>query len=325
MWSKIAGGYIRRIRGGILFFGILFFCFGTVLFLYRAAVPMEAVGYAALLSAVFGGLILAWDFRRYARACHETGRQCSLAEPALEMLPPPMDLLEEDYQRLAGGLQEMYRRLESERESEYRERTDYFTIWIHQIKTPISAMHLLLQNQKMENGDAMAAELFKVEQYTDMVLQYLRLGSPVNDFVLDTYDLDQMIRQALRRYARVVIQSRLTLNFQETHRQVVTDEKWMVFVIGQILSNAVKYTEKGSIAIYAPDDESLVIEDTGIGIAAEDLPRIFEKGYTGFNGRMDKKATGLGLYLCRRICEKLNHTITAESKPGSGTRIILRF
>ena len=107
------------------------------------------------------------------------------------------------------------------------------------------------------------------------------------------------------------------------HCEVLTDEKWLVFVLEQILSNALKYTKSGSIHIYLSPDapKTLVIEDTGIGIAAEDLPRIFEKGFTGCNGRTDKKASGIGLYLCRRICRNLSHTITAQSQTDQGTTI----
>ena len=159
-----------------------------------------------------------------------------------------------------------------------------------------------------------------------MVLQYLRLGSTANDFVLQTYDLDDMIRQALRKYARMFIGRKLSVNFSETHQKVLTDEKWMVFVIEQLLSNALKYTNAGTISIYgAEGGQGFVIEDTGIGISAEDLPRIFEKGYTGFNGRRDKKATGLGLYLCKQILDKLGHRIEVASVPGTGTKMTVLY
>ncbi len=187
-------------------------------------------------------------------------------------------------------------------------------------------MNLLLQTEESPNAGEMSLELFKIEQYTEMVLQYLRLGSTANDFVLQTYDLDDMIRQALRKYARMFIGRKLSVNFSETHQKVLTDEKWMVFVIEQLLSNALKYTNVGTISIYgAEGGQGFVIEDTGIGISAEDLPRIFEKGYTGFNGRRDKKATGLGLYLCKQILDKLGHRIEVASVPGTGTKMTVLF
>ena len=133
-----------------------------------------------------------------------------------------------------------------------------------------------------------------------------------------------MILQAVHKYAPMFIRKKLTLNYNAVDEKVVTDEKWLVFVVEQILSNAIKYTAEGGISIYM-EDGALIIEDTGIGILAEDLPRVFEKGYTGYNGRSDKKASGIGLYLCRQILQKLGHKVYVESEPGKGTRVKLVF
>ena len=156
-----------------------------------------------------------------------------------------------------------------------------------------------------------------------MVLSYIRLGSNENDFVIKEYDLDNIVRQAIRKYAPLFIRKKINLDFQPTTYKVLTDEKWLVFVIEQLLSNAIKYTNKGKISIYPLEDKKLVIEDTGIGISKEDIPRIFDKGFTGYNGRTDKKATGLGLYLCKNILDKLSHKISIESEVGVKTKVIL--
>ena len=157
-----------------------------------------------------------------------------------------------------------------------------------------------------------------------MVLQYLRLTDSVNDFVLKEYSLDQMIRQAVRKYAPMFIRKKLSLEYEDVGANVVTDEKWMVFVMEQLLSNAIKYTSSGVVRIYM-EKGCLVVEDTGIGVLPEDLPRIFDKGYTGYNGRTDKKASGIGLYLVKEILTKLGHKILAESEPGAGTRMKILF
>ena len=149
------------------------------------------------------------------------------------------------------------------------------------------------------------------------------MGSNKNDFVLKEYDLDNIIRQAVRKYAPLFIRKKISLDFQPTTYKVLTDEKWLVFVIEQLLSNAIKYTNKGKISIYSLENKKLVIEDTGIGISKEDIPRIFDKGFTGYNGRTDKKATGLGLYLCKNILDKLSHKISIESEVGVKTKVIL--
>lgn len=323
MWSKIIKGYGKRIRKVLLWFCVLLGCFSLVF--YLCSIPLTAVSYAALLAIVFGAALLILDFLRVWRHHSQIQRFCSQEYPALEEFPAPMDFLEEDYQQLALKIYES--KLDKEREftQTYADLMDYYTLWVHQIKTPISAMNLLLQTDDSENSRELSMELFKIEQYTDMVLQYLRLGSNTNDFVLQSYDLDPMIRQALRKYARLFIGRKISMDFKETGITVVTDEKWMVFVIEQLLSNALKYTDRGKISIYTQDGKSISIEDTGIGISEEDLPRIFEKGYTGFNGRMDKKATGLGLYLCKKILDKLSHGIQVESTPGKGTRVTLLF
>jgi signal transduction histidine kinase len=146
-----------------------------------------------------------------------------------------------------------------------------------------------------------------------------------SDFVLKRYSLDDMVKQAIRKYAKMFIRKKIKLSFINLNCDVLTDEKWLVFVIEQILSNAIKYSNKGQISIYMDPtkEKTLVIEDTGIGIAPEDLPRVFEKGYTGYNGRADKKSTGIGLYLCQQILSKLSHTIKMESQVGKGTKVFI--
>ena len=171
-----------------------------------------------------------------------------------------------------------------------------------------------------------------------MVLCYLRLDSESTDYVFREYELDDIIRQAVKRFAGQFISRKIRLDYYAVNKKIVTDEKWLLFVLEQVLSNALKYTEEGSISIYCEkqaeafsgtaskepagqDTAVLCIRDTGIGIAPEDLPRIFERGYTGYNGRNDKNASGLGLYLCRRICKNLGHTITIDSVLGEGTTV----
>ena len=154
-----------------------------------------------------------------------------------------------------------------------------------------------------------------------MVLCYLRLNSSSTDYLIQEYSLDDIIKQAVKKFAGQFIRKKIRLDFQQTQARVITDEKWLSFVIEQVLSNALKYTPSGTITINMEAPKTLCIRDTGIGIAPEDLPRIFEKGYTGYNGRKDKKASGIGLYLCRRICENLGHRITANSSLESGTVI----
>ena len=182
-------------------------------------------------------------------------------------------------------------------------------------------MRLHLQNEDSALSRTLTSDLHRIEQYVEMVLTFLRLNSESTDYVIKEYDLDKIIKSAVRKFSADFIGRKLSLVYEPVNTTVITDEKWLSFVIEQVLSNALKYTPAGSITITLENEKTLRIRDTGIGIAPEDLPRIFENGYTGYNGRTDKKASGIGLYLCKRICNNLGHTITARSMVDVGTII----
>ncbi|HZK52762.1 MAG TPA: sensor histidine kinase [Desulfosporosinus sp.] len=239
----------------------------------------------------------------------------------IDELPKARDLLEQDYQTLLTLLFEENAKITSNADVRQTEMIDYYTLWVHQIKTPISGMRLLLQTEASRQNSELTSELFKIEQYVDMVLGYLRIESISSDLVLSQYDLSKVVKQAIRKYATIFIGKKITLDFKELDCLVLTDEKWLLFVLEQILSNALKYTKSGTISIYMEAEKTLVIKDSGIGIAGEDLPRVFEKGFTGFNGRMDKKSTGIGLYLCKQILDKLSHKVTIISQIDLGTTV----
>ena len=300
-----------------------FFLF-VVIFIVSFALyhlPLAAVWYPSALCAALGLVILLLDFRR-VRQRHLELQQILKSLPTLpQTLPQPQAVLEEDYRALTRALLAQQRTLETQLNSRYQDMLDYYTLWAHQIKTPIASMRLSLQQEDTPKARQLLQELSRAEQYVGMVMVYLRLTDGGSDFVLRTCDLDAIVRQAVRRFAGEFITRKLKLCYEPLNAACVTDEKWLLFVVEQVLSNALKYTREGSITITMEPPKTLVIRDTGIGIAPEDLPRIFEKGYTGYNGRGDQKASGLGLYLCRTICRKLGHSITAESAPDEGTAI----
>jgi hypothetical protein len=238
-------------------------------------------------------------------------------------IPGTSDLLEKDYQEIISRLKEEEEFSRRKSTSDYNNMVEYYTVWAHQIKTPIASMRLQLQSDDSELSRRLDGDLTRIEEYVGMVLAFLRLDSDSTDYVIKEISLDDVIRPAIRKFARDFISKKLTMDYEPVDARVLSDEKWLSFVIEQIISNAVKYTANGGIRIYMSDPGILVIEDSGIGISAEDLPRIFENGYTGFNGREDKRASGIGLYLCKRVCDNLGHGITAESKPGRGTKILL--
>ena len=237
-----------------------------------------------------------------------------------DALPPADTVTEADYRSLVILLAESRRAIRTQEEQRYGDMVDYYTMWAHQIKTPIASMRLTLQNEDSDLARSLSGDLMRVEQYVEMVMVFLRLGSTTTDYVIRAHSLDDIVRPAVRKFAGEFIRRRLRLDYQPLDRTVVTDAKWLGFVVEQVLSNALKYTAHGSVTI-AMDGNDLCIRDTGMGIAPEDLPRIFDRGFTGLNGRRDTRASGIGLYLCRRICRSLGHTIRASSVPGQGTEI----
>ena len=237
--------------------------------------------------------------------------------------PVPADQIESDYQKIIADLEDEAERSAQRASEKFSDMVEYYTIWAHQIKTPIAAMRLTLQSEDSKNSRRLSGDLNRIEEYVEMVLTYLRLDSDDTDYLIREYDLDEIIKPAVRKFAREFILKKLSLDYAPTGYTVLTDEKWLSFVIEQIISNAVKYTSEGGVKIYMDETGVLCISDTGIGICAEDLPRIFENGYTGFNGREDKRASGIGLYLCRRITDNLGHGISVESVPGEGTAVRL--
>ena len=299
--------------------------FAGLILIFSAVVWLSGAGgllarYTALLCTALALAVALADLRRFALRHRQLSDALKSIRVSDEQLPPPGDLIGEDYTRLIRALGEEKTRAAGAMDLRRREMEDYFTLWAHQIKTPIAAMRLILQTRPENSAGELSQELFRVEQYVEMVLNYLRLDSDSTDFVFKTCDLDGIIRQCVRKYAKQFIRKKISLEYEGTEVQVLTDEKWLCFVIEQLLSNALKYTNTGSIRIFT-QGETLVIEDTGIGIAPEDLPRVFEKGYTGYNGRTDKKATGIGLYLCKRILQKLGNEISISSAVGQGTRV----
>lgn len=318
---SVIRGYIKQNIKVIFLFIVFALVFGIVFSLYD--LEIEAIYYSVMLCSFIGLIYICINFINYYKKHIQLYKLQNEISISLENLLSPKTLMEEDYTNLILTLNKEYKTYISKSDIAKSDMIDYYTMWVHQIKTPISAMKLLIQTSESEISSDLSSELFKIEQYVEMVLSYIRLGSNENDFVIKEYDLDNIVRQAIRKYAPLFIRKKINLDFQPTTYKVLTDEKWLVFVIEQLLSNAIKYTNKGKISIYPLENKKLVIEDTGIGISKEDIPRIFDKGFTGYNGRTDKKATGLGLYLCKNILDKLSHKISIESEVGVKTKVIL--
>lgn len=312
--------YLRAHLTAIIAYALCCLIFAATFALYH--LPMKAVLYPVVLSAmVCTGAAVYGYFRALGR--HRTLCDIKkLTAATITSLPEAYGETDSDYADIIAMLRREAEDSQERALDRHRDTVDYYTVWAHQIKTPIASMRLTLQNEDSALSRRLSSELSRIEQYVDMVLAYLRLDSESGDYVFRKYDLDTILKRSVRRFSGDFIAKKIQLDYSPVGRTIVTDEKWLSFVIEQILSNALKYTPSGSVSIFM-DGDILKIKDTGIGIAPEDLPRIFEKGYTGYNGRTDMHASGIGLYLCRRICENLSIAISAESKPGAGTTVML--
>ena len=334
--------FIKKNRFWLVLVGVLE---GMHLFyLYLLHASVQDILYAAFLDAVLIGITVICSFlcsRKKIRKLRQLVEEPLSGEMAL---PEAADEAEELYGQLIENINIERQLAVSEVQKQQRDRTEYYARWVHQIKTPIAAMQLILQMQRnaieeMEWEDEkgylerlgavsdLEEELFRVEQYVSMALQYQRVNSG-SDYVIETVSLDQIVREVIRKYAKVMIRKKLAVSYSGTDRKVVSDEKWLAFVVEQILSNAVKYSTQGTVHIDVADEPNwsyLRIRDEGIGIQKEDIPRIFEQGYTGYNGHADKRSTGIGLYLSRQVLNRLGHTIRIESEVGKGTTVWIGF
>lgn len=312
--------YIYQYRYTALAFLIFSVIFAVIFMMYN--ILSEAVLYAFLLCGAMGAVIIIINFiifRKHYRLLEDIYANLPLMIDKLpESKNPYQEILNEIIVRLSEISSENLTNLKNIQ----HDSIEYFTVWVHQIKTPISAMQMILQSEDTDENRILLSELFRIEQYAEMALYYLRLDSPTTDFVIGRYNLDTILKQALHRYAPQFINKKIRLVYSPVDVYVLTDEKWLLFIIEQILSNAVKYTIKGSVTIKYAND-ILIISDTGIGISPEDLPRIFEKGYTGLSGRHDRKSTGLGLYLCKKTADNLGHSLSASSMVGKGTNFYI--
>lgn len=318
---KVLWYFIKEHIFMAVLFGIFSAIFAIVFSLYD--LQAEAVLYAMFLCILVSAVIFLICFSRYYKSYVKRQKLLKNIEIEYDNLPNARTLAESDYLDMVYSIGEINVRHLTENKEKEQENIDYYTTWVHQIKTPISVMRMILSGEDTQEHHQLSDELFRIEQYVGMVLSYLRLGSNTTDYVFGEYSLDRIIKEAIHKYASIFVRKRLKLVYEPTDEKVLTDEKWLSFIIEQILSNALKYTNTGVITISVSPDKVLSIKDTGIGIAPEDLPRIFEKGFTGYNGRSDKKSTGLGLYLCRQAADRLSIKISAKSAPGVGTEFML--
>ena len=319
---EILKSYLKKNIKVYILFIVFIFIFFIMFYLYN--LPLEALIYTG--SFCFLAALIA-SFSDYANY-KESYKKLNFLEQNilndLEALPKSLDIRIDYYHKIIEKLYDELEKLTQENRQKNTDMVDYYSMWVHQIKTPIAAMNFLLDNEEVDQK-ILQQELFKIERYVEMILTYIRLDSISSDYVITKINLDEVVKDSVKKYATIFINKKIKLNYVSHETMVISDKKWLSFAFEQILGNSVKYSSMNGEITIETSENKLVIEDKGIGIKEEDLPRIFEKGFTGFNGRYEKKSSGLGLYLCKKTLDKLGHHIEISSTVGKGTRVEITF
>lgn len=318
----IIKSYIKKNLKIYLLLIVFIFIFVLIFYLYN--LPFESLFYGGLLCFLVSLIASIIDYNNYRKSYIDLKYLETNILSSMEDLPKSLDIRVEYYQKIIERLHNEVERLKIEDNKKTEDLADYYSMWIHQIKTPIAAMNFLLDNEETD-VKVFKQELFKIERYVEMVLTYIRLGSETSDYVITSIDLDEVVRENIKKYATLFINKKIKLNYVSHETYVISDKKWFGFAFEQLLSNAIKYTKSGGEISINISESELIIEDNGIGIHEEDLPRIFEQSFTGLNGRYEKKSSGLGLYLCKKTLDKLQHKIEIISEVNKGTKVKVSF
>ena len=319
---EILKSYLKKNIKVYILFIVFILIFFIMFYLYN--LPLEALIYTGSFCFLAALIASFSDFVNYKESYKKLNFLEQNILNDLEALPKSLDIRIDYYHKIIEKLYDELEKLTQENRQKNTDMVDYYSMWVHQIKTPIAAMNFLLDNEEVDQK-ILQQELFKIERYVEMVLTYIRLDSTSSDYVITKINLDEVVKDTVKKYAALFINKKIKLNYVSHETMVISDKKWLSFAFEQILGNSVKYSSTNGEITIETFENKLVIEDKGIGIKKEDLPRIFEKGFTGFNGRYEKKSSGLGLYLCKKTLDKLGHHIEISSTVGKGTRVEITF
>lgn len=327
--------YLADKRYLILFFVLLMGLISLVVYL-AASIPisisnllyLNLVGYVSFGIYMLGG----YFFRvNYYHRMIDTMK--NLDGDIINGLPKPVTYEQSLYHELLKKLYNEQNKKIMQLYQEKKENLEYTTSWVHEVKTPIAVSRLVIENSSDKSKEDICKnieeELDKIESQVDNALYYSRIDAFSKDFFIYDLNLARIVKDTIKKNAKTFINKKIKLVLQDFSLDVITDKKWLSFILDQILSNALKYTDvSGEINIYLEGDKKekrLVIEDNGIGIKPEDIGRVFDKGFTGYTGREHSKATGMGLYMAKKLAVKLGHQLSIESKYGEYTRVKIHF
>ncbi len=324
-FKDIFFSFLRDKSLAIVTYLLCLFIFMLTIILHNLAIELFIDGF--LFSLVIYLVFMIVSFIAYNKKMKKLlyikSHQIIIESSQMDDLPSASSLSEKLYQAILLSQLLDKEAMQAKNQQQYNDLMEYYGMWTHQIKTPVSSLDLMCQMEKIDTS-LMKKELFKIDEYLNMMLHYLKTAAIEQDLVFAKYSLKQIVFDAIKKYATFFSQENLSLSLKIEDQKIITDKKWLTFIIDQLLFNAIKYTPKGRITI-SNQGGVLSIKDTGIGLLPQDVPRIFEKGYTGFNGRMDKKSTGLGLHMSQEIAKSLGITIKVTSTLDVGSSFSLEF
>lgn len=279
--------------------------------------------YLLLIMGLLFGIYMFVDYRKKRVFYRELGEA---TEAGVALVPLQTHNYEENLAIELLTIQRQQFELEIDQlKRNQKEWHEYMTTWVHEIKTPISVSKMIFETE--EGLESLEEEMEKIEQFVDQALYYTRASDFSKDYFIQEMNVEQIIKEAVKGNRKLFLSKKIKLQLNLSEMDVLTDKKGLLFVLNQILSNSLKYTPaEGEIVIQIDSSErQIIIRDNGIGIAAEDLPRIFEKGFTGKNGRQFAASTGMGLYLAQITAGKLGHQLAIHSVEGAYTETTIQF
>ncbi|MDD3213428.1 MAG: sensor histidine kinase [Eubacteriales bacterium] len=322
-WLRLLGEWFTTVKTAVFTAGWLLVVFSGLHLLGQGT--MHELQYALLLAGIGLGFAALVSFIRYVRRACLLSSALSHLPPDEAGLPDAITTPEEGFRTLANAYRQARNQDAASAAQAERDRLDYFTLWVHQIKTPISALDLMAQSDEPVDRELLRQETFKIGQYVDAALAYQRLQSLSNDLLLCDVPLYPLCCSTVKKLRPIFLYRKISLFMEPFGGAALSDAKWLEMALTQVLTNALKYTPPGGrITIALREPLVLTVSDTGIGIPAEDLPRVFDRGFTGGVGRAQRsgeQSTGIGLYLCKQACGKLGHTVSIASEPGQGTTV----
>ncbi len=316
----------------VFIFGQIIISVFVALILEMLHAPIELIGLVLFFIMLLTGCTLMYEYinkRRYYARVYKTLRELDKKTLIAEMMQQPdfpdgeilYDILREATKSMNDEIA-----LFSNHQREYRE---YIETWIHEIKTPIATIDLICINQKDETSAKIKDELVKVEGFVEQALYYACCNTLEKEYRISECNLEQHVKDAMKKRARGLIAAKCQLLLENLDFKVYTDTKWLDFILGQLISNSIKYRKDPfMLSITAQENKEnvvLFIRDNGMGIPKVDITRVFDKGFTGSNGRKFGKSTGIGLYLCKTLCEKMHLHLEVNSESGNGTEIKIIF